>query len=532
MSNPIAAFLDKSWHVVHQETSQQDLFPKEPISYLQQGLLEDVLAARSLPQHELVGDLRKAFDLLLSEGLQAASAHARRWIQEGHFRVFDWDDLCTEAACDVPAPAATSMRTLSAVLYVDGVALAVLQTGESVEDAQATMEAHERSCPAWFVTPALLVAWSAHGAAVTVPAARGDRWLAIEQSDLSQLLEPQTLLRFALFDVTNGPDGPEFLPPATVRAVEAAYVRAVEDQADGLLCIPEGAAHLLAVRSLVARLLDERPEEVVPVVLISGRETTEQMGALLADFSPVEPESGLDDGALVLGRVSTLAKMYDWMPPRMARRYVVLALDVDAGFRNDQGLACRQLMPRAPWISFTRVEPDGVVAPVKHAFANRLDDEGFLDIVEATSGRIPIEEVVIPEGLMSVSAAVEMIERGLPGPEATEPKILILVPSDEYAAELAQALDGRGRIAHNATEWGKASEGWRLFEEGYDAAQPIFVIRTSLPFWAKIPHLDAAFIFRSVGRITLARTRIVLGRPHPGKTSALLVRPGHWMNGL
>jgi hypothetical protein len=472
-----------------------------------------------------VASLRDTFSVLLSRGLLAASHRARACLQQGLWSWSTDDDRTYEVVMQVHARSAIRVNILSAVLYVDGVETALIEVGSSVRRVTDRLEGLEEALPAWFVTPALLVAVGFDGVAVSTPCTRGQRWRQMDGHAAAELLAPDALMEFARHDVFDQPESGgltrRFVPPATSNAVRLARQR-VGQGADGLLSVPEGAEHRLAIRALVSRLLEDG---ISPLVLVSTREQGDRMGALLHDFPSGDTE--LLDRGVTLALPVQLARRFDQQGPLPLRPRAVLAFGVDAGFRGEQGFAIRLLMPSAPWISFTTLPPEAVAPEVKHAFANPVDDQGFLDVVDEVTGRVPILHVATktwdPEHPSHLDRAAHDVANALDRPDWL--RVLVLVPDPSDAFHLAALLHERVEAqVLNATEWGSANQGWELLRR--DSDRPAVVVRTSLPFWAAVPDLDAAFVFRGTGRTTLARMRNLLGRPREGKQFAQLAVMG------
>ncbi len=194
----------------------------------------------------------------------------------------------------------------------------------------------------------------------------------------------------------------------------------------GLVSIAEGAEELAAIRSLVARLAGEH---LRAVVVCATEEQQERLAPFFADLAVTKPEYGLDEGSIVLTRLSELADLHEMGFPVAPGKHVIVALGVDAGFRGEQGFALRLLIPDAPWISFTYLPPDAVIPPVRHAFSDPHDDEGFLAVVDTTKDRVPLREEWIP---FPMERAAELVLPRLPSTKAGT--TLILVSTSEEAA--------------------------------------------------------------------------------------------------
>lgn len=514
--------LDEPAGGLHKGAPRWRPFNHPDAPYFREQVLRTHLQGGPCDADQLVTELRATFSLLLSNGLLAASARARQWLEHGHLSFFTTEDCAYEVIFDVHARSATRVFIVSAVLYVDGIALAIFHLGATLKAATAHIERLEESIPAWFVTPALLVALADDGVAVSVPGLGGDRWSRTDDDVLAQILQPMAFVRYARFDVRDERRGGSldrsFLPPGTVRAVELGLRRVLEG-GDGLVSVPEGAAHHAAVRSLVARL---REQTFTPIVLASGTEPLKRLNTLLADLDPCEAEPGLESKGVIVARPAQLADLHDKGFLATPGDRAIIAFDVDAGFRGEQGFSVRLHLPDVPWISFTTLPPEAIPAELKHAFANPLDEEGFLDIVSEVSGRVPIyEDRYVGRNVIGaawVGRAADVVRQVLPHDLSVRALVLVSTPAE--AADLTDSLQALPVRVHNATEWGSANEGWKLLHEQTDGA---VVIRSSLPFWATVPDLDAAFVFRRIGRTTLARLRNLLGRPRPGKSKATLM---------
>lgn len=452
---------------------------------------------------------------LHAEGLASAAAHAATWFRGTFPSDGRAEDCRFDALLAVEARSATRPHRIDAVLYVDGVALAIIISEKRWQDAAKRLDLLEESCPAWFISPVFLVALGGHAAAVTAPGLVDDRWHTTDLGTLAAVLRPDALLRSALFDSVvprrSGAHHRTLLSPETIRAVDLCRARALQKQ-HGLISIAEGAEEFAAIRSLAARLAGEHLQAVVVCV---KDEQTERLAPLFADLGVKKPEYGLNDNSIVLTQLSNLADLHEMGFPVAPANHVIVALGVDAGFRGEQGFALRLLIPDAPWISFTHLPPDAVIPAVRHAFSDPHDDEGFLAVVDTTKDRVPLREEWIP---FPIARAAELVLPRLPSTRAGT--TLILVSTSAEAEEITAALAGSSARVHDATKWGRADEGWRLLKEPTHA---VVVVRTSLPFWASVPHLDAVFVVRRVGETTLARLRNMLSRPRPGKDGALLL---------
>jgi len=458
---------------------------------------------------------------LHTEGLAAAAAHAAKWLRSIYLPGKPVQARRFDAVAPVQARSATRVHRIDAVLYIDGVALALLVVDKTLEAATKRLEILEESCPAWFVSSVLLVALGDHSAAVTAPGLADNRWYHTNLGTLAAILRPHALLRSALFD-SIAPRRPNLyhrapLSPEVLRAVELCRSRALQG-GDGLVSVSEGE-EFAAIRSLVARLQDEGRQAVV---VVAKAEQEEALFSLLVDFEVRGPEAGLNAGAVVLTDLQRIGELHEMGFAVERGAHVVIALGVDAGFRGERGFALRLLLPDAPWISITNLPPDAVTPAVQHAFSDAHDDEGFLAIVD-TKDRVPVrqERIAFPS-----ERAAELVLPRLPTTKSGT--TLILVSTSEEAQELTAALialAGSRVQVHDATKWGRADEGWRLLKE---PTHSVVVLRTSLPYWASVPHLDAVFVVRRVGETTLARLRNMLSRPRPGKDSAfLMLSAGH-----
>lgn len=463
---------------------------------------------------------RELLARLHMEGLASAAAHAAAWLRGTYSSDGKAEGRHFDALLQVEARSATRPHRIDAVLYVDGVALAIIISEKKWKDAAERLAILEESCPAWFMTPVFLVALGRHSAAVTSPGLADDRWHTTDLGTLAAILRPDALLRSTLCDSIvprrPGQHHRSLLSPGTIRAMDLCRARALQSR-PGLVSIAEGAEELAAIRSLVVRLTGEH---LRAVVVCATEAQEDRLAPLFADLDVQKPEYGLNVNRVVIAQLSRLAELHGMGFPVTPANHVIIAFGVDAGFLGERGFALRLLIPDAPWISFTTLPPDAVRSEVRHAVSDPQDDAGFLAIVDTTKGRVPVREerVAFP-----MEHAAGLILPRLPTTKLAT--TLILVSSPEEAAEIKSALAGANAQVHDATQWGRAHEGWRLLTE---PTSSVVVVRASLPFWASVPHLDAVFVVRRVGETTLARLRNMLSRPRPGKENAfLLLSVGH-----
>jgi hypothetical protein len=238
---------------------------------------------------------------------------------------------------------------------------------------------------------------------------------------------------------------------------------------------------------------------------------------------------------VVLERLGSLANLYEQEAVLAPRKRVLIAVGVDEGFGGEQGFELRLLMPTTPWISITRLPQWSITPKVLHAFANPKDPEGLLAVADVTTRRVPIHgrstdlhrrlsELEHGEDLKLVFLRNEICRTFYGQSNLTS---LVLVSSVAEAKELTQLLTAQGVPTHDATEWGRANEGWRLLQ---DPPHSLVVIRTSLPFWAPVPQLHAAFVARNIGVATLGRLLNILGRETQDKEFALLCILSEYLN--
>lgn len=486
------------------------------------------LEGRDRSPDELLSGAQAALGRLTYQGLhQARSAAAKWWRDAGRSLL-----QVPHPSLEMAAPwGASPELPADAVLYHNGLPYTVLVEGDTETEAKARLLDTERNHPVWMLFTPFVVAATPTGAWVREPASPVDAWTELADHELRWLLEPSNLSRVideGLRTVLAASDGP--LAQLSTEALEAIgwAVHRAGERADGLLSVTEGANPEAVFVRLCIELATEHRRVIAAV---DKREVRERLQAALEDQPRIRKDPMGITGEVCIEPLHELATEFDRRGPQLDPRVVVAAFGVDEGFGSERGFKLRQLYPMAPWVSMTSLPPEAVPFAVRHAFGNPQDDEGILTTVQDQRGCVPVEEVRVgpfpppDEALLPIAESFVYDYSHL---GAGSGHTLVLVQDAHTAAMLAQRLQ-EGDPSHaesiiNATQYGKAWEGWARLE---DAEQPAIVIRASLPFWSarQAITIDQAIVCRRIGKTTTARLRRILGRPRPGKTTARLIAP-------
>jgi hypothetical protein len=354
-----------------------------------------------------------------------------------------------------------------AVLYRNGLPYTLIVFGTTEEEACEAAEVMAATAAAWVLFVPFVVAATANECWVREPGSPHHPWPPLAAHELQWLLEPTHLARVVedgLQGVLEAHDGPlSQLSPIAEEALWHALARAREQQ-DGLLSVAEGPSSDALVAALCRDLVKQVPVVVLAVAHLEMRERLHQI--LIECCDPGAFRRNLPPG-IHLRVLSSLSHDCAAMGPTLDKQMVVVAYGVDEGFGSDRGFQLRLTFPRAPWISITRLPPDGIPASVRHAFGNPLDSEGVLAIVDDTRGRVPVDEVrldhgpVPPEALDAI--ALNLVLKFSHFGEGVG-NTLVLVPDNRAAAALVESFKAPAHAILDATQHGKAWDGWKRLE--------------------------------------------------------------------
>ena len=481
---------------------------------------------------DLIAQLREIQNSLPAVGLYPASFKARNWFREGHLSYFALEECVFEAQTPLELRSAVTEYSVLGGLYVDGILVAVIDAADEWRTASRRLLDLQERCPQDLLTALLFVAVGQDGCAIAPLGASDAQWRRVSHRELPYLLDPIRLVRVGFYDVDESASrgtAPELPLPAVLRACESCEERLVEERASGLVSVAVGGGLLSLVRGVTRRLEDQ---SIKPVVLAPRRSLQEKLSAALGAPIGRDMRTTFADNAHTIvtspARIAEYCEMTYEGPPAA---WAIIAVGVDAGFRGAQALAIRLWLPHTPWLSLTTLPPAATPPGVLHAFANMDDDEGFLAVLTQLKDPVPLDVQPFmdrqgPEDNDLFGAGMNeiagLISADLRNSESRT--VLVLVEDGASADSLASALS-RYSIAHiNACRWGQAHAGWDALNR---ATGRTVVIRTSLPFWAWIPQLDAAFVFRNIGRTTCARLDSMLKCRAPGKSAARFILPPH-----
>jgi hypothetical protein len=283
---------------------------------------------------------------------------------------------------DVLVDGRQGRHRVDAVLYVDGIALALVQVAQDTAAAQASVEAMVLDCPEWFVVPKLLVAMGHRECAIGAHVAPTTSWWRCAATYVQIFVQPAPLLRIVLHDIPAvgrlPSNAPVLAPPDVIIAAESAILSAMA-LGNRLISNADPIDLPLLLRS-IARRFNDLGHQVFVVTT-----TAEMLAWLKERIDAPEPLGQCEElphhPQVVLAHMDQLASRFRQFGANSDEERVIIAVGVEQGLLSPAGFTARRLFPQAVWISITMLEQADVPWALKHALGHLADDDGLLAVV-------------------------------------------------------------------------------------------------------------------------------------------------------
>lgn len=316
-----------------------------------------------------------------------AAALGARWLRALQGRYLSHDNHKFNVMYDVLIEGRQRSHRVDAVLYVDGVALALVALAPEPGVAQAGFEDMFFDCPAWGLVPKLLVILGSAACAVGAHVAPQTSWWRCDARYARVFLQPAVLLRILRHDLADvgypATKGPTLAPTDVIVAAERALDVTLHGD-DGLISLTDPLDLPVLLRALGGRLTDADRQ----VFVVAS--TDALLTWLEANIDGAQPFAEYDElyhePHVVLAQMGQLAERYKQRGAEDSEDRVVVVVGVEQGMLSAAGFAARQLLPYAEWIAITMRAPADIPPELLHAFAHPSDPDGLLAVV-SPSGR-------------------------------------------------------------------------------------------------------------------------------------------------